>query len=148
MIDIRKPTLADLPELSGLFDLYRIYYKKETDLKAAERFLKERIEKNESVIFVATSDGKLVGFTQLYPLFSSTRMKRLWLLNDLYVAQEFRGKGASRKLLEAAKDLARTTDAAELLLETEKTNTIGNSLYPSAGFELYEENNFYWWQNR
>ena len=148
MIDIRKPTLADLPELSGLFDLYRIYYKKETDLKAAERFLKERIEKNESVIFVATSDGKLVGFTQLYPLFSSTRMKRLWLLNDLYVAQEFRGKGASRKLLEAAKDLARTTDAAGLLLETEKTNTIGNSLYPSAGFELYEENNFYWWQNR
>ena len=148
MINIRKPTLTDLPELSGLFDLYRIYYKKETDLKAAERFLKERIEKNESVIFVATSDGKLVGFTQLYPLFSSTRMKRLWLLNDLYVAQEFRGKGASRKLLEAAKDLARTTDAAGLLLETEKTNTIGNSLYPSAGFELYEENNFYWWQNR
>ena len=148
MINIRKPTLTDLPELSGLFDLYRIYYKKETDLKAAERFLKERIEKNESVIFVATSDGKLVGFTQLYPLFSSTRMKRLWLLNDLYVAQEFRGKGASRKLLEAAKDLARTTDAAGLLLETEKTNTIGNSLYPSAGFELYEGNNFYWWQNR
>jgi GNAT superfamily N-acetyltransferase len=148
MIITRKAELTDLPGLSELLDLYRIYYKKESDLPGAERFLRDRMEKEESVIFIAASGEKLIGFTQLYPLFSSTRMKRLWLLNDLYVLQEFRGKGASKQLLDEAKDLARATAAAGLLLETEKTNTIGNNLYPSAGFELYDKNNFYWWQNR
>jgi len=147
MINIRRATVADLTGLSGLFDLYRIYYKKESDLQAGQLFLKERLEKKESIIFVASDGNKLIGFTQLYPLFSSTRMKRFWLLNDLYVIQEFRGKGASKQLLDAAKDLARETGAAGLLLETEKTNTIGNRLYPTAGFELYDENNFYWWKN-
>jgi len=34
----------------------------------------------------------------------------------------------------------------QILLETETSNTIGNKLYPSAGFHL-EENNFYFWTN-
>ncbi len=71
-------------------------------------------------------------------------MKRLWLLNDLFVAKEFRGQGISKLLIERAKQLAEQTHAAGLLLETEKTNEIGNQLYPSAGFNL-EANNFYFW---
>jgi GNAT superfamily N-acetyltransferase len=147
MITIRRGREHDLPGLSFLFDMYRIFYKRESDLPSAEHFLRERMEKNESVIFVAANNEQMVGFTQLFPLFSSTRMKRLWLLNDLFVLQEFRGQGLSKQLLEAAKDLARDTNAAGLLLETEKANAIGNHLYPAAGFDKYEENNFYWWHN-
>jgi GNAT superfamily N-acetyltransferase len=75
-------------------------------------------------------------------------MQRSWLLNDLYVHPTFRGKGISKKLIEAAKQLARGTNAAGLLLETEKTNITGNQLYPSAGFVLYNETNFYWWDSK
>jgi GNAT superfamily N-acetyltransferase len=147
MIIIRRGAEPDLPGISQLFDQYRVFYKRESDLPSAERFLRERMENGESVIFVAASGNRLIGFTQLYPLFSSTRMKRLWLLNDLYVLLEFRGRGVSKQLLEAAKDLSRVTGAAGLLLETEKSNTIGNHLYPAAEFEKYEGNNFYWWPN-
>ncbi len=142
---IRRATTNDLPQLSQLFDAYRIFYRKSSDISRAADFISERMKENESVIFVDDENGTLTGFTQLYPQFSSTRMQRAWLLNDLYVHPAYRGKGISKKLIEAAKQLARETNAAGLLLETEKTNITGNQLYPSAGFVLYNETNFYWW---
>ncbi|MDQ1095283.1 MULTISPECIES: GNAT family N-acetyltransferase [Chryseobacterium] len=143
----RKATLQDIGQLSELFDQYRIFYHKTSDVPAAEQFLTERIENGDSKIFVAEIEERLVGFVQLYPLFSSTRMKRYWLLNDLFVNESYRGKGFSKKLIEQAKEMAQSTDACGILLETGKSNDIGNKLYPSCGFELYDEVNFYEWTN-
>ena len=145
MKNTRKATVQDLSQLAELFDQYRIFYHKESDIPAAENFLKERIEKKDSEIFVAENEDKLVGFVQLYPLFSSTRMKCYWLLNDLYVNENYRGKGFSKELIEEAKELCRSTNACGILLETGKSNDIGNQLYPSCGFELYDSVNFYEW---
>jgi GNAT superfamily N-acetyltransferase len=99
------------------------------------------------VIYVADEENELLGFTQLYPQFTSTRMKRSWLLNDLFVLPEHRERGISKQLIEMAKQLAIKTNAAGLLLETEKTNAVGNKLYPSTGFVMNETSNFYWWEN-
>lgn len=148
MKNTRKVTIEDLNQLSELFDQYRIFYHKDSDIPAAEQFLKERIKNKDSEIFVAEKDDELVGFVQLYPLFSSTRMKRYWLLNDLFVNDNFRGKGFSKELIEEAKELAKSTNAAGILLETGKSNDIGNKLYPGCGFEIYDEVNFYEWTNK
>lgn len=143
---IRKANLQDLAQLSQLFDEYRTFYHKSSDRSAAQQFLSERLENNDSEIFVAEEGGQLVGFTQLYPLFSSTRMKRYWLLNDLYVNPNFRGKGFSKALIERAKQLCRESDSCGMYLETGKDNQIGNQLYPSADFKKYDEVNFYEWE--
>lgn len=146
MKNTRKATIQDLQQLAELFDQYRIFYHKDSDIPAAKNFLTERIQTKDSEIFVAESEGRLVGFVQLYPLFSSTRMKRYWLLNDLYVNSNFRGKGFSKALIEQAKELCRTSNACGMYLETGKENRIGNQLYPSAGFKKYDEVNFYEWE--
>lgn len=144
---IRRAVLTDLTQLSFLFDLYRVFYKKESDLLAAKNFLEERLKNDESVVFVSENEeGVLTGFLQLYPLFSSTRMKRLWLLNDLFVKNEFRSQGISVQLMEAAQDFARKTNSAGLILETAKDNEIGNNLYPRVGFSLDTEHNYYSWE--
>lgn len=147
MKNTRKATFKDLEQLSALFDQYRIFYHKESDIPAAENFLKERIQNKDSEIFIAEKDGILTGFVQLYPIFSSTRMQRYWLLNDLYVNAGHRGKGYSKELIEAAKELCRSSNACGMLLETGKSNDVGNQLYPSCGFELYDSVNFYEWTN-
>lgn len=147
MKNTRKATFKDLEQLSALFDQYRIFYHKESDIPAAENFLKERIQNKDSEIFVAEKDGILTGFVQLYPIFSSTRMQRYWLLNDLYVNADHRRKGYSKELIEAAKELCRSSNACGMLLETGKSNNVGNQLYPSCGFELYDSVNFYEWTN-
>ena len=143
----RKATLEDLQYLSKLFDEYRVFYHKESDVLAAENFIKERIINKDSEIFVCEEKGILTGFVQLYPIFSSTRMKKYWLLNDLFVNENFRGKCFSKQLIEEAKTLCKTTNACGILLETGKTNDIGNQLYPSCGFEIYDSVNFYEWNN-
>jgi GNAT superfamily N-acetyltransferase len=145
---IRKATENDIDQLAQLFDNYRIFYKKESDLTGAELFLSERIQNKESEIFVAqNNDNELVGFIQLYPIFSSTRMKKLWLLNDLFVSEHYRGKGISVLLINEAKNLCKRSNACGLILETEKSNEIGNNLYPKTGFSLDLEHNYYSWDN-
>ena len=143
---IRKATIHDVPQLSVLFNAYRVFYNKTSDVQQAEIFLSERIIQNESEIFVAENDEKiLTGFVQLYPIFSSTRMKKLWLLNDLYVDEKHRNKGISIALIDAAKELCKTSDSCGMFLETAKTNAIGNNLYPKTGFDLDKEHNYYNW---
>lgn len=141
---IRKATIGDIEQLSKLFDGYRVWYRKESDLQGAKVFLSERLERADSVIFVC-EDNELAGFTQLYPLFSSTRMKKYWLLNDLYVSDNYRGKGISIKLIDKAKELVVETGACGMFLETEKSNIVGNKLYPRVGFQLNEIANYYEW---
>ncbi|RPD99629.1 GNAT family N-acetyltransferase [Aureibaculum marinum] len=142
----RKATQQDLESLSQAFNSYRMFYQKKADVKAAYDFLLERICNNDSEIYVALNDDKyVVGFIQLYPLLSSTRMKKYWLLNDLFVVAECRGQGISVKLIEMAKDLVRSTNACGMYLETEKRNKIGNNLYSRSGFKLMDDVNFYEW---
>ncbi len=144
--NIRKATQEDLVQLSQLFDEYRMFYHKTSDILGAEQFISERLENGDSEIFVVEENGKLCGFVQLYPLFSSTRMKRYWLLNDLFVNSEYRGKGFSKALIDEAKELCRASSSCGMYLETGKENLIGNQLYPAAGFKKYDEVNFYEWE--
>jgi len=147
MIRIAQAELAQLDGLVELFDAYRVWYRKSSDKTSARKFLKERLTSKDAVIYIAMNEEKQIGFTQLYPSFSSTRMQRLWILNDLFVEESQRGQGISKSLISAAKQLCKETEACGLLLETEQNNLIGNRLYPAVGFEL-EKNNFYFWTNK
>lgn len=142
---IRKSNISDLDDLAGLFNDYRIFYGQGTDIEKAKGFLKDRLTKNESVVFVAFAGDSMAGFVQLYPVFSSVTMKKRWLLNDLFVKEEFRGRGFSIALIEPAKELCRQTGASGFVLETAKTNIIGNRLYQKLNLHLDTEYNTYSW---
>ena len=145
---IVKAELSDLNSAAGLFNEYRVFYQKNSDIESAMSFLRERIVNNESVIFLALSKtGEAMGFVQLYPLFSSTGMKRLWLLNDLYVNAEFRKTGVGEALIDRAKQLARETDARGLILETANENSEAQSLYFKTGWSKDEDHSYFTWDN-
>jgi len=146
MISIHRITIHDLDKLYPLFDAYRVFYEKDSDMEGAKNFLKERLKNNESVIYQAMDDAKnVLGFIQLYPLFSSTRMSRLWLLNDLFVDPSARRQGIAKQLLERAKQHCQETKACGFFLETGVDNLEGNALYPAAGMTLNDDHNFYYW---
>jgi ribosomal protein S18 acetylase RimI-like enzyme len=146
MMEVRKASVEDLLAVASLFDAYRVFYKQESNLQASRRFISERILQGDSVILVSKDDdGTLTGFVQLYPLFSSVQMKKLWLLNDLYVDPMYRGLRISIMLIDCAKQLVAETNAAGLILETSKSNTIGNNLYLRTDFKLDLDHNYYAW---
>tara|TARA_B100000575_G_scaffold57829_1_gene43650 strand:+ start:6818 stop:7261 length:444 start_codon:yes stop_codon:yes gene_type:complete len=142
---IREAKKKDIDNLSILFNSYREFYGKESDMIIAKKFIESRINLKDSRIFVCELKDDLVGFVQLYPIFSSTRVSKYWILNDLFVNKENRGRGFSKFLIKRAQKLVVMSNACGMLLETEKTNIIGNKLYPSTGFQEYNESNFYEW---
>ncbi len=129
MISIRKATREDIDALTVLFDLYRIFYHQPSDIAAAKKFLLQRMEKEESVVFVAVQGNALVGFTQLYPIFSSVSLQRTWLLNDLYVHATVRKQGVAAQLLQAARLHGLETGAKWLLLQTSNNNFTAQAVY-------------------
>ncbi|KAB2334713.1 GNAT family N-acetyltransferase [Cytobacillus depressus] len=133
-MSIVKATLNNLGSVAELFDLYRIFYKQKSDIDGAKDFIKERLTSEDSVIFIAFDGGNPVGFVQLYPSFSSVSMKRLWILNDLYVKESVRGKGYGEKLIKQAIKFAKDTKAKGLLLETAADNIDAQKLYEKVGF--------------
>lgn len=134
---------ADLDALAVLFDAYRQFYEQAPDLHGARAFLGARLANDESVIFIARDDAGAAGFTQLYPLFTSVGMRRLWLLNDLYVAADRRRGGAARLLMDAARAHAIETDASGIMLETQKTNAPARALYEKLGYRQFETTDFW-----
>ncbi len=145
---IFKAGINDIEPAAKLFNEYRVFYKKGSDIEGAKKFLSERIKNDESVIFIAMSDNnEAMGFTQLYPLFSSTNMKKLWLLNDLFVNSEFRKTGVGEALIEKAKQLARDTNARGLILETANDNTEAKNLYIKTGWVKDNDHSYFSWDN-
>lgn len=144
-MNIREVKTSDLDQLSILFNSYRIFYGKESNIDISKKFLESRISNKDSKMFICEVNNILTGFVQLYPLFSSVRVSKYWLLNDLFIDSEFRGKGYSKLLIDRAKELVLESGACGMMLETKKSNKIGNSLYPKTGFKINDLSNFYEW---
>jgi ribosomal protein S18 acetylase RimI-like enzyme len=134
MIKVRQAGIDDLDALVPLFDAYRQFYKRPTDPPAARAFLFERFKHQQSVIFVAHEGSEAIGFTQLYPLFSSLTLARTFVLYDLFVAPAARRSGAARQLLRAAADYGRAVGAGALELSTATDNEAAQRLYESEGW--------------
>ncbi|EKB26002.1 GNAT family N-acetyltransferase [Aeromonas dhakensis] len=133
---IFQATPADLEETSYLFDAYRQFYGQEPDHGAAAGFIAERLANADSVIFLARHEmGETMGFVQLYPAFSSVAMKRMWYLNDLFVAESARQQGVARALLKRVASFAKETDALTVKLATSISNYPAKSLYESEGYQ-------------
>lgn len=134
-VTVRQAVLADLDFLVVLFDAYRQFYGQTSDLVGARTFLQARFEHGQSVVLLAESQGQAVGFTQLYPSFSSVSMARVFVLNDLFVAPTARRLGVGEALLTAAADHARQLGAVRLSLTTNVQNLPAQSLYAAMGWE-------------
>ncbi len=144
MLTITTATLDDLDDVADLFDQYRQFYQQPADLALARLFLAERLERHESVIFLARQEELATGFTQLYPVFSSVSARRSWVLNDLFVRPDARQAGTGRALLTHAQQFVTARGEKGLALET-ATDNPARRLYERLGWQLNDEYQHYFW---
>lgn len=144
-IKIRMAHLDDLVPLAGMFNAYRQFYEESSDIGLARRFLQDRLNKKDSIIFVAETAvdensvntnqvQKLIGFCQLYPTFCSVIAAPICVLYDLFVDANIRKSGAGKALMLATHEYAANNGYARLDLTTAKTNLTAQSLYESSGW--------------
>jgi GNAT superfamily N-acetyltransferase len=133
-MEVRQASLEDLDRLVPLFDGYRQFYRQPTDPARARDFLHQRLARGDAVIFLAEEGGTALGFTQLYPIFSSVSAGPAWLLNDLFVTPEGRSRGVGAALLTRAREHGIATGARWLSLSTGRGNYPAQRLYESLGW--------------
>lgn len=138
-MEVVRAKSEHITEVANLFDQYRMFYKQESNLNEAIDFITERINNKDSVIFLVKEEEQYMGFTQLYPSFSSVSMKKLWILNDLYVTESARQKGVAQLLLNAAKKFAIESKAKALDLQTAIDNKSAQALYEKNGYQVDKE---------
>ena len=134
-LSILQATVDDLDLIVPLFDAYRQFYRLASDPARARQFLLDRFSHNQSIIFLAFAGAAPIGFSQLYPSFSSGAMARILILNDLFVDPDARRHGAGTALLDRAAAYGRSIGAVRLVLSTELTNTTAQSAYEKAGWK-------------
>ncbi|MCH9742466.1 MAG: GNAT family N-acetyltransferase [Proteobacteria bacterium] len=143
IITVRQAVLSDLEALTPLFDDYRRFYGRTSDIAAARVFLSDRFNHGESVLFIAHEAGAPTGFVQLYPSFSSISLARIFILNDLFVSEHCRNKGVGSLLIEKAIDYAKALGAVRLSLSTAITNQTAQTVYEANGWKRDEQFFYY-----
>jgi GNAT superfamily N-acetyltransferase len=138
-IRIRRAEAGDADAAEKLFAGYLRFYEKPVIASAVHAFIAARLARLDSVFYIAEIDGRAVGFTQLYPAFASLSLAPSWILNDLYVDPSARGRGVGEALMDAARELAICTGAAELMLQTARTNATAQRLYEKLGWVRDDE---------
>lgn len=137
---IRRAEVQDVERLAPLFDAYRQFYSAPSNVDGASAFLAARLEREESIVLLAlSSTGAVIAFTQLYPSFSSTMLGAVVVLNDLFVAPDWRRHGVAARLIEEVVTYARRTGAVRVELSTHHTNVRARQIYIARGFVVDTE---------
>ncbi len=133
---IVQATLEHLDLLTPMFIKYREFYGELALPDSSRKFMENRLKRKESVIYMALADeeDRLLGYCQLYPSFSSLSLKRVWILNDIYVAEDARRQLVADRLLQTAKKMAKDTNAIRLRVATSQNNLAAQKTYESIGF--------------
>lgn len=142
-MNIVQADMATLEQMTLLFNAYRMFYEQTSDLEGARQFIQERLEHQESVIFLAMEGDIAVGFTQLYPTFSSVGMKKGYILNDLYVDVNYRKQGVGKALIQQVFQFCEERNVTFVQLETAPINHKAKALYEKMGMELSNEYDSY-----
>lgn len=137
-LQVIRATVNNLDALAELFDGYRQFYRQPPDLAGGRDFLAARLERDQSVIFLASGRTGALGFTQLFPSFTSAGMAPIYILNDLFVRPAARGRGVATSLLREAASFAREQGAVRMTLSTEVGNAAAQMLYEREGWQRDE----------
>lgn len=138
---IRAATNEDISPLSSLMRQYIVdFYKQPEPEGTALDGLIEHLLVNPSVglQFVAEENEKLIGFATLYFTFSTLKVKRQAILNDLFVVPSGRGKQVGERLFQSCLDFIRENNFSSMTWETAEDNIIAQSLYNKMGGKLSE----------
>jgi len=128
---------SEFETLLLLISAYQRFYEvADIDERRNREFFSRFIEPSDDGLLIAASvDGEIAGFACMYWFFSSTQAVETVLMNDLFVADDRRGRGVGRALIDACVEVARERGAHHLEWATAPDNTTAQRLYDATGAE-------------
>jgi GNAT superfamily N-acetyltransferase len=139
-LGITPVAVEEFERLLPLIAAYQRFYEvEEIDEERNRAFFRRFLAPSEDGLLLgARSEGRMLGYACLYWHFSSLEACESVLMNDLFVAEEARGQGVGRALIEATADVARERNVPLVEWSTAPDNRTAQRLYESTGAERSE----------
>jgi GNAT superfamily N-acetyltransferase len=145
-VEIRAIRRADYEAWRPLWDGYNAFYGRSGPTALPEQISRTTWERfldtAEPVhALVAQREGRVVGLAHYLYHRSTTRLRDVCYLQDLFTAPELRGRGIGRQLIHGVYDAARAAGCSRVYWQTQAGNQPGRALYDKVaqhqGFIVY-----------
>jgi GNAT superfamily N-acetyltransferase len=145
-LSIRPIRRADYDGWRPLWDGYNAFYGRSGATALPEPITRSTWERffdpAEPVhALVAEHEGRVVGLVHYLYHRSTTRLRDVCYLQDLFTAPELRGHGIGGRLLQGVYQAARAAGCSRVYWQTQTTNLTGRALYDKVaahqGFIVY-----------
>ncbi len=146
LMEIKLCEINDLERLAPLFDDYRQHFKQASDLESVRNYLQQRLEANETKIYLVQTGEELHGFVLLYPSFSSIGLAPIWILNDFYLKSGNQKRLMAKALLDQIRLDCHDAGGIRIEVTTRKENHKLHKLYKEYGFEKDYKYDYYFLQ--
>jgi GNAT superfamily N-acetyltransferase len=146
VVCIRPVERRDYAGWRPLWDGYNHFYGRHGSESLPERITESTWERffsqSEPVhCVVAVIDQDIVGLVHFLYHRSTTRLNDVCYLQDLFTAEQLRGRGIGGKLILAVYEAARAAGSSRVYWQTQASNTVGRALYDKVaehhGFIVY-----------
>ena len=130
MIELRRASQEDIPSILELVNALALFEKAPEEVTATiQDYIENGFGDNPIFFcFLAYYNGELAGFSLWYYRFSTWKGKRFYL-EDLYVKDEYRGKGIGQGLIEACIEEAKRTKCTGMMRQVLDWNTSAIEFY-------------------
>jgi GNAT superfamily N-acetyltransferase len=134
---VREATKSDLPAIGKLLEELTDAIDNTEGIDAGIAIKNcERLLRNAGSHFlVAAREGKPVGLINFAVRQTILHRSPSALIDEVVVAERYRGKGVGRQLVQAAIEKCRQLGCCEVEVSTEKTNLEARKFYKKCGFE-------------
>ncbi|NJD06968.1 MAG: GNAT family N-acetyltransferase [Methylococcaceae bacterium] len=132
---IRAATATDLPEMVGLLlQLFAIEADFQGNPTLQEEGLRLLLDSPSGRIWVAEEAGRIIGLCTLQILISTAEGSPVGLVEDVVVADGYRGYGIGRRLLDELENWSRHAGLSRLQLLADRDNQPALDFYRRQGW--------------
>lgn len=134
---IKRTDSTNLKDLEGLFVNYRGFYGCQYDeSEDVSGFLEDIIlDCNKGSFFIAYLGDIAVGFAGCYFTYSSVLLKKIAIINDLFISDEYRSRGFGRSLIESAIANLKDDGFSKIRWCSQRDNLTAQALYDNMNID-------------
>jgi GNAT superfamily N-acetyltransferase len=142
-LTVRLVAPTDLDQWEALWEGYNTFYERTVPPEITRMTWSRFFDVSEPVhALVAEKDGRLLGLVHYLFHRSTDLIGPTCYLQDLFTAEEARGQGVGRALIEAVYERAKAAGSPLVYWQTHETNVTAMALYDKvaerSGFLVYE----------
>jgi aminoglycoside 3-N-acetyltransferase I len=143
-IEIQKLNAYQVDEFIELLDVFEVVFEMKNFESPSIKHLEELLAKEDFFVFVAVSEGTIVGGLTAYSLMQYYSESPLVYIYDVAIMKKYQRKGIGKKLMLGINDYCKEMDVEEIFVQAVEADEHALDFYRSTGAQSQKVVHFYY----